>query len=47
MEGGAGQMLMLSVDFGEDDWGHGDTRLEGSLLGVLLIGNLRDGGGSL
>lgn len=40
VEGGVAEVLVLLVDLGQHDWGHGDLGLEGSLLGVLLVGDL-------
>ena len=40
--------MMLLIDLGDHDWGHGALALESSLLGGLIISNLRaDGSGEL
>ena len=45
MEWGTFQVGVLLVNLGEDDWSHGNFALEGSLLGVLVIGDLAGHGG--
>ena len=47
MQGGGGQVLMLLVDFGQDNGGHAHLGLQGSLLGGSLVGDLGQAGGQL
>jgi len=46
-EAGGGEVLMLLVDFSEDDGAHAHGALEGGLLGVLLVRDLGHVGGDL
>jgi hypothetical protein len=47
IHGGSWKVLMLLVDFGEDNWGHGHTLVKGGLLSLGLVVNLGEGSSEL
>ena len=43
VKGGVGKVGVFLVNFGEHDWGHGDTGFKGGFLGGVIVVNLGEG----
>jgi len=47
VKGRGGKVGVFLVNFGKDDWSHGDTGFKGGFLGGVVVVNLGEGGSEL